>query len=164
MHVLGIDPGIASTGWGMIDGSTNRLTAVAYGTIRTQTDLPLEHRILRITEEVSSLIAAYTPDAMSIEDIFFLRNVSSAIPVAKVIGSLLHLTSLHEIAFACYTPLQIKLALTGMGKASKTQVEHMVAFILGLQRGKALNHASDALAAAVCHMHTCRGLGGILQQ
>lgn len=164
MLVLGIDPGIAATGWGIIDGKTHRLTAVAYGTIKTGTELTLEKRILRITKEISDCITTYRPDALSIEDIFFLRNVSSAIPVAKVIGALLQLSCLHEISFACYTPLQIKLALTGMGKASKAQVEQMVAFILGIKQGKALNHASDALASAVCHVHTCRGLGGLLQQ
>ncbi len=157
MQVLGIDPGIAATGWGIVSLSSGKLTARASGTISTTTELPLEQRIITITNEITALFHQYRVDALSIEDIFFLRNVSSAIPVAKVIGAVIHLTSLQGVPFFCYTPLQIKLALTGMGKASKSQVEQMVSFLLGLREGEALSHASDALAAAVCHIHTYQG-------
>ncbi len=161
VRVLGIDPGIASTGWGIVDAAGGRLKAEAFGTITTTTDMPIEQRILSITSSVQEIILTHSPQCLSIEDIFFLRNVSSAIPVAKVIGSLLYLASLQQIAFACYTPLQIKLALTGMGKATKKQVEHMISFMLGIKEQQALNHAADALAAAVCHIHTSEGTRGM---
>ncbi len=161
MRVLGIDPGIASTGWGIVEFRDGKLRPVSYGTITTPTSAAIEQRILDITCEIKLVIEEHAPDSLSIEDIFFLRNVSSAIPVAKVIGSVIYLASLQQIAFACYTPLQIKLALTGMGKAGKKQVEQMVAFLLGLQYGSAMNHASDALAAAICHIHTNQGSRGM---
>lgn len=161
MKVLGIDPGIASTGWGVIELKNGKLIPLSYDTISTKPAMEIQDRILLITQEIKKVIEYSAPDSVSIEDIFFLRNVSSAIPVAKVIGSVLYLTSLQQISFACYTPLQIKLALTGMGKANKQQVEHMVAFLLGMKPGKALNHTSDALAAAVCHIHTTQGLRGV---
>jgi len=160
MRVLGIDPGIASTGWGLVELQRGKLKPLVYDTICTAPETEMQERILSITHAVEKVIHEHSPDSVSIEDIFFLRNVSSAIPVAKVIGAILHLTSLQQISFACYTPLQIKLAITGMGKASKQQVAQMVAFLLGMKEGKALNHTSDALAAAVCHIHTAQGLQG----
>lgn len=162
-RVLGIDPGIASTGWGIVDAEGGRLRAYCFGTISTNVDAPMDQRILDITDSVKQVIEEYSPSCLSIEDIFFLRNVSSAIPIAKVIGSLQYLASLQQISYACYTPLQIKLAVTGMGKATKKQVEHMISFMLGLQEGRAMNHASDALAAAVCHIHTREGTRGLHQ-
>ena len=161
MQVLGIDPGIASTGWGFVSFSSGKLSARSCGTITTTTKHPLEERIIMITDELTMLMKECRADALSIEDIFFLKNISSAIPVAKVIGAVIHLASLQNIPFFCYTPLQIKLALTGMGKASKSQVEQMVAFLLGLRQGEAENHASDALAAAICHIHTAQGSGSM---
>ncbi len=161
MRVLGIDPGIASTGWGIIDHAHGRLHPVSYGTVTTNTDQNTEARILLITQALKGIIDQYQPKSVSIEDIFFLRNVSSAIPVAKVIGSVLYLTSLQQISFSCYTPLQIKLALTGMGKAQKHQVARMTAMILGLKSGEISDHVSDALAAAVCHIHTVQGTRGM---
>lgn len=153
MRILGIDPGLAKTGWGIIDFNNNHLYPVEYSTIKTSTASSLEQRICSIALEIKHLIKTYQPEAVSIEEIYFLKNISSAIPVAKVIGSIMYAVYQEHIPIRSFTPLQIKSAVTGNGKAEKEQVQEMVRLLLGLTKIPKPDHAADALAAAVCY-HT----------
>jgi len=159
--VLGIDPGLASTGWGLVSQKSGSMRMKEYGVIATASDRTLADRICSIAETVSELIEVYKPDAVSIEEIFFIRNVSSGIPVAKVIGAVLLTARQHGVDAELFTPLQIKSALTGMGRADKSQVERMVMLLLGIREKIRPDHASDALAAAVCYLHTYMGNKGL---
>ena len=151
MTILGIDPGIANTGWGVIDIQGQKFRPVSYGTVKTQPSERLEERIAKIAEDVAEIATAYKVDCVSMEDIFFNRNVSSAIGVAKVIGAICHSMFQKGISVTVYTPMQFKLAVTGYGMAEKAQVQEMTRIILGLEKIPRPNHAADALAAAVCH-------------
>ncbi|MCF7945586.1 MAG: crossover junction endodeoxyribonuclease RuvC [Spirochaetia bacterium] len=161
MIVLGIDPGLASTGWGVIESKKNSIFLLDYGVIRTSSKDSLENRILFITEEITDIIQRFNPSSVSIEEIFFIKNISSAIPVAKVIGALMLTAKQRDLELKLFTPLQIKSAITGVGRAPKEQVERMVHFLLGQQSEIISNHASDALAAAICYIHTDQGNRGI---
>lgn len=151
MKILGIDPGLAKLGWGVIEAYNQKVSPVAYGVIRTFPPETLEKRIFAIHREFKALLDRYEPDAVGLEDIYFFKNVSSAIPVAKVIGAL-GITAMNQnIPISTFSPLQIKTALTGVGRAEKHQIQEMVRLMLGLQTPPKPDHAADALAAAICY-------------
>ncbi|MCF0237909.1 MAG: crossover junction endodeoxyribonuclease RuvC [Sphaerochaetaceae bacterium] len=154
MIILGIDPGIANTGWGVIDCEGQRFRPVSYGTINTSVDEKSETRIAQIGKNVGLLIEKYKVDVISMEDIFFAKNEKSAIGVAKVIGSIIMRASQLNVNVTLFTPLQIKLAITGYGKAEKKQIQEMVRLLLKLDKIPRPDHAADALSAAVCYAHT----------
>ena len=154
MLVLGIDPGIANTGWGIVDFAGQRFQPVCYGVINTDPDDKLEHRIAVIAESVSQIARKYDVKQISMEDIFFAKNETSAIGVAKVIGAITYSAYKLEVPVAMFTPLQIKIAITGYGKAEKKQVQEMCRILLKLDRIPRPDHAADALAAAVCYCNT----------
>ena len=151
MIILGIDPGLAKTGWGIVEAKSQKFKLLAYGVINTEKNLPLEKRIFTIVKIVESLIYKYHPSEVSIEDIFFLKNVSSAIPIAKVIGAIGVAAMNNELSVRTFTPLQIKIALTGVGRAEKHQVQEMVKLLLSLKEIPRPDHAADALAAGICY-------------
>ncbi len=155
MVILGIDPGLAKLGWGVLEtGSPPRnqiLRMHDYGVLTTSASEPFDNRLLMITNTFSQLLSRFRPDAVAVEDIFFFKNVSSAIPVAKVIGAL-QITAINAgYPVRLFSPLQIKTALTGMGRAQKNQMQEMVRILLGLSSPPKPDHAADALAAAICY-------------
>lgn len=150
MLVLGIDPGIAQTGWGVVDIVGQRYRPVSYGVVRTTTSKSMEQRIHAIANDIGKLAVDYKVEMVSIEDIYFAKNVSSAMGVAKVIGAIIQQLSLQGIPVQLFTPLQIKLAVTGFGTAEKHQVQEMVRLLLKLEKVPSPDHAADSLAAAIC--------------
>ncbi|NLV71600.1 MAG: crossover junction endodeoxyribonuclease RuvC [Actinobacteria bacterium] len=152
--ILGFDPGTASTGFGVISVSGNRLQAVEYGVVETPPDLPLEQRLEHIHSEVGEILAKYRPTATAIESLFFNVNVRTALAVGHARG----VTLLACAQIGCdvfeYTPQQIKRAVVGYGKADKNQVMEMVRVLLGLSETPRPDHAADALGVAICHANT----------
>lgn len=151
VRVLGIDPGLAQTGWGIVDYAECRYTHVCHGVIQTSSDTDLSRRLELIYNELEKIINMYKPAEAGIESIFFARNALSAIPVAHAKG-VIHLLCAQKNMFAAeYTPLQIKQSIVGSGRAEKKQVQSFVKLLLKLEKIPEPDHASDALAAAVCH-------------
>lgn len=156
MRVLGIDPGTATTGFGVVDEVRGRLASVAYGAITTPAGEKAEERLLAIFQELSSLIECYQPDAMSIEELFFNKNVRTALAVGQARGVCLLAAAQSGLTVAEYTPLQVKQAVTGTGRAVKEQVGYMVRALLGLPAVPRPDDVADALAVAICHAHSAR--------
>ena len=159
MRILGIDPGLANTGWGVVDFDGHRFRPVSYGTVHTKPEEKLELRIAAIADSARKIAQEFKADHMSIEDIFFAKNEVSAIGVAKVIGAVTYAMFLESIPVSVFTPLQIKVAITGTGKAEKKQVQEMCRLLLGLDKIPRPDHAADALAAAVCYGNTSATMG-----
>jgi len=151
--VLGIDPGLASTGYGLVEVAPNRFRHLTHGVITTDSALPLGTRLARLYEELSAILQDYRPSAAGVEALYFARNATSLIPVAEARGVVLLGLSRQGIEAAEYTPQQIKQAVVGQGKAEKEQVQDVVRLLLGLPERPEPDHASDALAAAICHAH-----------
>lgn len=151
MTILGIDPGLANTGWGVVEFVNQRYRPVSFGVIRTGTDHPIADRIHAIATSVGQLCDRFPIDAVSIEDIYFAQNVSSSISVAKVIGSITHEMKSRSLDVQYFSPLQIKMAITGMGRADKNQVQQMVAILLKMDKIPRPDHAADALADCITY-------------
>lgn len=156
MLVLGIDPGTATTGFGLVDGDKGKSRLVDYGAILTSPNTAMPERLLIINRELNQLLQKYRPDAMAIEQIFFHRNVKTAITVAQSRGVLLMTAAQAGISIAEYTPLQVKQSVVGYGNASKRQVQLMVQALLSLKAVPRPDDAADALAIAICHLHSFR--------
>lgn len=152
--VLGIDPGTATTGYGLIKENKNDLEIIDYGIISTPPDLPMEKRLQIIYKKVLDLIDLHQPDSCAVEKLFFQRNVTTAISVGQARGVVLLALAERNIKFAEYTPLEVKQAVTGYGVANKKQVQLMVQSILNLKEMPKPDDASDALAIAICHAHS----------
>jgi len=150
MLILGVDPGIAQTGWGVVDIIGQRYRPVSFGVVKTPARKPIEERIHMIANAIGALAKEHSVQAVSMEDIFFAKNVSSAIGVAKVIGAIIQQLSLQQVPVRLFTPLQIKLAVTGYGTAEKHQVQEMVRLLLKMDTVPSPDHAADSLAAAIC--------------
>ena len=149
-RVLGFDPGLANTGWGVIDADASRFKAVAYGAITTSAELPVGERLDMIFNQSSDILKKYMPDIAGIESLYFARNVTSAIPVAQAKGVLQLSLFKKGIEAAEFTPQQIKQAITGSGRAEKQQVQELLRILLGLKDIPKPDHAADALGVAVC--------------
>ena len=154
MIILGIDPGIAIVGWGVIEFSGNKMKPLAYGAITTPAHTPITQRLKTIYDELSIIIDKYKPEAMAVEELFFNTNVKTAITVAHARGIVLLCASQKGIPDFEYTPLQVKQALTGYGRADKAQIQSMVKIMLGLNAVPKPDDTADALAIAVCHAHS----------
>ena len=154
MRVLGIDPGIAIVGFGFVDQRGNTLTPVQYGDIHTEAKTDPAVRLKTIYEAALQLIDTYKPDAMAIEKLYFNRNVTTALTVGEARGVLLLAAAQRGLAIAEYTPLQVKQAIVGYGKAEKRQVQEMVKMLLRLSEVPKPDDAADALAVAICHAHS----------
>ena len=151
MIVLGIDPGTANTGFGVVGKRAGRLVALDGGVIVTPAGEPAAERLLTIHTRVSQLISEHNPDAVSIEDVYFGKNVGSAFAVGQARGAILVASAAAGIACHDYTPQQIKAAVCGSGSADKEQVAKMVQQLLSLPKLPTPDHAADALAAGICH-------------
>lgn len=151
--ILGLDPGLADTGYGIVCARDNMIHHMAHGCISTRASLPLEQRLHRIYQELVAIITEYRPVEASMESLFFSKNTSSAMPVAHARGVLMLACSLHGIPVREYGPGEIKNAVVGSGRADKAQVQQMVRMLLGLSDIPRPDHAADALAAAICHAH-----------
>ena len=156
MRILGIDPGLATVGWGVIDVINGKYKPVAYGVVLTSKDDKLPTRLKVIEEDVKSLISKFNPDEIALEELFFNSNATTAINVSQARGVIL-LTCVKscENLFE-YTPLQIKQALTGYGRADKKQIQQMTKTFLGLTQIPKPDDAADALAVALTHARTNR--------
>lgn len=163
MLVLGMDPGTATTGFGLVEQVRGRERVVHYGVIKTSPSLDMPRRLVQINREYNELLDQYHPDAVAIEALFYFKNAKTVISVAQSRGILLMTAAAREIEIAEYTPLQVKQAVTGVGNAQKKQVQIMVQKILALDKIPQPDDAADALAIALCHLHSCR-LGARLQR
>lgn len=154
MRILGIDPGLAIVGFGFVDKIGNKLTPVQYGSIQTEAHTPEEERLLHVYEGMVQLLDKYKPDAVAVEKLFFSRNVTTALPVAQARGVLILAAVQRGLPVAEYTPMMVKQAVVGYGKAEKKQVQEMVKLLLKLTAVPKPDDVADALAVAVCHAHS----------
>jgi crossover junction endodeoxyribonuclease RuvC len=151
--VIGIDPGTAATGYGVVHASGSALRALDAGVIETASATPLERRLALIHERVAVLLDEHLPDAMAVEAVYFGQNARSALAVGHARGAALLAAGQRNVECASYTPQQVKGAVCGHGRAEKAQVQRMVARLLGLGELPRTDHAADALALAVCHLN-----------
>lgn len=150
-RILGIDPGTATTGFGIIDTSLSKVKSVVdYGVITTSAELSDAKRLAIIDSSLKELITEHKPDILAVEKLFFFRNTTTIITVAQSRGVVLLNAELHNLLLFEFTPLQIKQAITGYGKAPKAQMQQMVATILGLKSIPKPDDAADGLAVALC--------------
>lgn len=156
MRILGLDPGTGRTGYGVIDAIDGRLTAVTYGVISTPADEDTPYRLQTIYQKVSQLITDYQPDTAAVEEVFFGRNITTAISVGQARGVLLLALANAGIPIREYSPPKIKEAVTGYGKADKNQVQMMVRNLLDLEETPHPDDAADGLAIAITHYHYYR--------
>jgi crossover junction endodeoxyribonuclease RuvC len=156
MLVLGLDPGLAITGYGFVEGDGDNLRALSYGVLRTSPHLPLAERLLRLHEALSQLLTRYYPDIVALEELFFSTNARTAITVGEARGVLLLTVAEANLRVVEYTPLQVKQAITGYGQADKAQMQQMVRLLLNLAEIPRPDDAADALAVSICHHHSAR--------
>ena len=152
-RIIGIDPGLASTGWGVVDYAGGEVRYVDHGSIETEAALPRGERLFFILKTLRQLLDKYKPSGAAIETLYFGRNVSSAIPVAEARGVISAVLSERGLPVFEFTPNAIKQGVTGVVRADKAQVQHMVKIILGLAEIPKPDHAADALGAAICAAH-----------
>ncbi len=156
MIILGIDPGLAHTGWGIVETRGALCRARAYGCVTTRASEPIDQRLGRIFSEICRAIETYHPTQLAIEKIFFGENTRSALATAQARGAAIVACSQAGLEVGEYTPMQIKQAVVGTGAADKHQVIYMVRTVLALDHDPHPDHAADALAAAVCHANLNR--------
>ena len=156
MRVLGIDPGTAITGYGLVEEVRGDLKLLAFGVIRTPANQPLPRRLQLIYRAVSDLAQEWEPEAAAVEELFFSRNVRTAMSVGQARGVTLLALADAGLDVAEYTPLVIKQAVTGYGNADKAQMQEMVRLLLELAEVPRPDDAADALAVAICHLHSAR--------
>ena len=153
MLVLGIDPGTASTGYGIVRGAGSRLQDLAHGVIETRPGIALERRLADIHGRIGELLDEHQPDAMAVEELYFGANVRTAFAVGQARGVILLAAGQRAIPTHSYTPQQVKSAVCGHGRADKSQVATMVARLLGLSGPPTPDHVADALAVAICELN-----------
>ena len=155
--IVGIDPGLANTGWGVVVHRGSSLACQAYGCISTPASQPLADRLKKIHDQMSAVVARYKPSCVGIESVWFGDNASSAFATGQARGAALVACAGDGVEVVEFTPRQIKLAVVGTGTADKSQVQYMVKQLLGLEQLPHPDHAADALAAAIC-CTTCNSL------
>lgn len=156
MIILGIDPGYAIVGWGVIEYNASRFKVLGYGSIETPAHTPTEARLVQINNGIKELVERYKPDIMAVEELFFNTNITTGIKVAEARGVIIMKAHSMGVKIAEYTPLQVKQAVVGYGRAEKKQVIMMVTRLLNLEKPPKPDDTADALAIAVCHAH-CGG-------
>ncbi len=164
MIVLGIDPGYAIVGCGVVEYKSNHFRVLEYGAITTEAHTPFNERIEKIFDEALALIRKYKPEAMAIEKLFFNTNQKTAIDVAQARGALVLAAQKCGVPIFEYTPLQVKQSVVGYGRAEKKQVQEMTRVMLNLEKIPKPDDAADALAMAICHCHSAGSLIGRLNQ
>jgi crossover junction endodeoxyribonuclease RuvC len=158
MIILGIDPGFAIVGVGVIEYTGNKFKVIDYFAITTKAHTPIEERLKIIYDSMNETIEKYKPDFMAVEELFFNNNAKTAIAVGQARGVILLSAVNAKVPFFEYTPLQVKQAVVGYGRAEKTQVQQMVKAILNLRAVPKPDDVADALAIAVCHAHSYKML------
>lgn len=154
MIILGVDPGTAITGYGVLEASSGVLRPLDFGVIRTHARTAMPARLLEIHCHVEALMEKFCVDSLATERLFFARNEQTAFSVGRTIGAILLAAAERQVPWTEYTPLQVKQAVVGYGGADKQQVQYMVQRILGLACSPEPDDAADALAVAICHAHT----------
>lgn len=156
MRILGIDPGLATIGWGIIETNGSKHKPIAYGAIETPAKLPVEKRLSQIYFDLSKIIDQFSPEAVAVEELFFNTNITTGIRVAEARGVILLCSEHKKVPIFEYTPLQVKQSVVGYGRADKKQVITMVTLLLSLPAPPKPDDTADALAIAICHAH-CGG-------
>ena len=151
MIILGIDPGLAIVGWGVLESNKGRVRPLAFGAITTPAHTNVEERLCMIEQDLKTIIEKYHPDEMAIEELFFTNNITTGIAVAEARGVILCTAHKNGVAISEYTPLQVKQAVVGYGKAEKRQVIAMVTSLLKLEQAPKPDDTADAVAIAICH-------------
>lgn len=154
MRVIGIDPGTAIVGYGIVDCEKNKYNVVNYGVITTPKDLAMEDRLYMIYESLGKILDEYKPEYIAIEDLFYFKNNKTVISVAQARGIVLLTAKQRDISISSYTPLQVKIGITGYGKADKKQVQQMVQKFLNLSEIPKPDDAADGLAIAITHINS----------
>lgn len=149
--ILGIDPGLANTGWGIVSQAGSKLSCVAYGCVSTSGGSPLEVRLLHIKQQIGAVVDRYRPAYVGIETVWFGQNISAAFATGQARGAALIACAEGGLHVEEFTPRQIKLACVGTGTADKAQIQYMVQKLLALDAPPKPDHAADALAAAICY-------------
>ncbi len=155
--VIGIDPGLAATGWGVVRFDGSRFRHVGHGVVTTNPGSPLAQRLCTIHQEIEKLLAKYAPSEAGVEELYFSKNTTSALQVAHARGVVLLALGERGIPVECYSPQHVKQAVIGRGRAEKEQVQRLVGVVLGLEEVPGPDHAADALAIAICHAHRWPG-------
>ena len=161
MRVLGIDPGIARTGYGIIAEKNQNFRHITSGCIYSHKSMAVEDRLENIFSKVTKLVEDYEPQALVIEKLFFSKNTRTALQVGEARGTVTLVAAKSNVPLFEYTPLQVKQAVAGYGKANKGQVQRMVCMLLKLAREPAVDDEADALAVAICHLHHHRWLNAV---
>jgi crossover junction endodeoxyribonuclease RuvC len=156
MLVLGIDPGTAITGWGLVSREGNELALVDYGTVRTSGDASLPQRLQVLYRDLGQIISSHQPSAVAVEKLFFNKNVRTAMTVGQARGVVLLAVAEAGLPVHEYTPLEVKQSVCGYGRASKEQIQKLVQMLLGLDSVPQPDDAADAIAIAICHIHSSR--------
>lgn len=151
MRILGIDPGIGRTGWGVIEVRSSKLKVISYDCFETSSATALPQRLVEIDDKIKALIEEFRPDAMAIEELFWGNNAKTAFVVGQARGVVILEAAKHKLPLGIYTPLQVKVAVTGYGKAEKPQVGKMVKILLSLTSVPTPDDTADALAVAITH-------------
>jgi crossover junction endodeoxyribonuclease RuvC len=154
LRVLGIDPGTATVGWAILDEIKGEVKAVAYGHIATSPKNTAAERLFEVAKDLEKIIEKYKPDESAVEDLFFFKNVKTVMKVSQARGAILLTLEKNCVSVFGYTPLQIKQALTGYGRAEKKQIQIMVREILKLKSIPKPDDAADAIAIALCHINS----------
>ena len=156
MLVLGIDPGLATTGYGLVASKNQCLSLVNYGVLETSSKLSLGKRLQHLYRDLGEIIEQDHPEAVAVEELFFSRNVRTAMIVGQARGVVLLAAAESGLPLFEYTPLQVKDAVVGYGRATKAQVQEMVRLLLGMDSRPRPDDAADAIAVAICHIHSAR--------
>lgn len=164
MVILGIDPGTAITGYGLIAKEGNHLKRIAFGAILTVPETPTALRLQQISREIQAIIERYRPDVMAVEQLFFNKNVRTALTVGQARGVVLLAGAEAGLEIIEYTPLQVKMAVVGYGRAEKRQIQEMVRILLCLSEIPKPDDAADALAIAICHANSCKQLSVLMEK
>lgn len=164
MLILGIDPGTAIMGYGLIKKRGQQLSPVTYSCWRTPSDMPMAQRLKVLYESLEDLLHKYSPDVMAVEELFFNRNTTTALSVGQARGVVLLGAARNNIEVFEYTPLQVKQAVVGYGRADKQQIQFMVKALLSLKESPKPDDTADALAVAICHAHSMgQFYGGLIK-
>jgi crossover junction endodeoxyribonuclease RuvC len=162
MRILGIDPGYAIVGTGIVDYVGNKFKTIDYRAVTTEANVPFEIRLKKIYDDISEIIDLYKPDFVSIEELFFNNNAKTAIAVGQARGVIILAAVNKGVPIFEYTPLQVKQSVVGYGRAEKKQVQEMTRVMLNLEKIPKPDDAADALAMAICHCHSAGSLMGAL--
>lgn len=156
MRILGLDPGLAIVGYGVLEYEKSHFKTIAMGAITTSKDLSLPDRLLSISGKMQALLEKYKPDEMAIEELFFSKNIKTGMQVSHARGVEILEAQRFGIPIYEYTPFQVKQAVTGYGRAEKNQVQEMVKLLLNLSERPKPDDTADALAIAICHAHSLK--------